>query len=225
MESTVTFAGDISKDTIGQYYGYDVNPLPFFTNDPRDYWRTVFGALDAISTDSIAIMHGQHINSGPPVLVLSTRLDFYEWLNGGSLSIIRASVSHTDGNVNTTNYSMGPAAIYEDTIRNLVVVANAILLDLRSEGPDNVFLNQTAINGTIVPNRAPLHDLGGDAPCTASNQYNTRKHYGFDEVEKANDPELSLPKLGSSFAPLTTDIEYAATSGDKEKEGQVGSGE
>lgn len=65
------FADEISRDTIGQYYRYRIDVFSVVDGNSRDYRNAVFGVLDVISTDSLAIMSGQYLSW--TVMTLSAR--------------------------------------------------------------------------------------------------------------------------------------------------------
>ncbi|KAG8727492.1 hypothetical protein FRC12_022462 [Ceratobasidium sp. 428] len=151
METAVTFANDINKDMIGQYYGYDIDFFAFVDQNSRDYRKSVFAVLDVISTDSLMIMGGQYLQS--PVLTLSTHIN-------SSYNFQSTSITYVNGTYQSSSEdSMGPAAIYRASIYNLVAaVANAVYLDIGGAGPlpSNIFRNQSAVNSTFSPNLAPV---------------------------------------------------------------------
>ncbi|KAG8702270.1 hypothetical protein FRC08_003590 [Ceratobasidium sp. 394] len=147
METTVTFANDFTKDAIGNYYGYNINLLKTVRATSRNYRRVALAVLDAISTDSLAIFGNQFLLS--PVSSLSTHLNR---TSGFHDTFIR----FMDGSSSYTEMSLGPAAIYHDTIQNLAIATiNAVQLDLNNAELDNFLLNPSAMNKSLVPNLAP----------------------------------------------------------------------
>ncbi|KAG8680655.1 hypothetical protein FRC08_016123, partial [Ceratobasidium sp. 394] len=151
METSVTFANDITKDLVGQYYGYNTNFFSFVNQTSRDYRKAVFAVLDVISTDSLMIMGGQYLSS--PALTLSARVN-------ENYTFVSTEITYLNGTfASSLDDSMGPAAIYRDSVYNLVAaVVNAVYLDLGSPGPSpsNIFRNQSAVNSTFSPNLAPI---------------------------------------------------------------------
>ncbi|KAG9125435.1 hypothetical protein FRC07_007612 [Ceratobasidium sp. 392] len=147
METSVTFADALSKDFVGQYYGYAIDVFSVINPYSRDYRKAVFAVLDIISTDSLSIIGGGHPSS-LPILSLSTSFDEkYRSFND-------TEIVYGDGNMEQPD-GLGPASVYRDTIRNLVnAVAQAVYLDLGSKEP-NIFLNQSVVGDTFVPNLAP----------------------------------------------------------------------
>lgn len=152
LETTLVFADEISKDLVGQYYGYDTNLFDILNATSRDYRKAVFAVLDVISTDSIIIMGGQYVPGGT-VLALSTRANAT-----GDFFFDTTSVTYLNGTINlSSNNSLGVAEIYRPSITNLMnAVYHAVMLDLGNPWPYNVFLDQTAVNYTFVPNLAPV---------------------------------------------------------------------
>ncbi|KAG9074678.1 hypothetical protein FRC06_010534, partial [Ceratobasidium sp. 370] len=147
METTVTFADDFTKDVVGKYYGYNINLFKTVRETTRNYRRVVLAVLDVISTDSLAIIDNQFLSS--PVHSLNTHLNATNGFHDTFIQFMNGSSSYTE-------YSLGPAAIYHDTIHNLITATvNAVQLDLKNAGPDNFLLNPSAMNKTLVPNLAP----------------------------------------------------------------------
>ncbi|KAF8597940.1 hypothetical protein BDV93DRAFT_547657 [Ceratobasidium sp. AG-I] len=158
METKMVFAWLLSKDFVGQYYGPGVNLLDVSDTDSNNYRTLAFAVLEAISTDSLTIMRGNHLSN--PALSISS---FY-------------NISFDNGIINTTPvsnslmYANGTyasptwpaeATIYEVSIYNLVNVAvHTVNLDLGSAGPESIYRNREALNKTIGPNLAPV----GTAP-------------------------------------------------------------
>ncbi|CEL60747.1 hypothetical protein RSOLAG1IB_03986 [Rhizoctonia solani AG-1 IB] len=149
LETRLIFATEVSKDIVGQYYGYDIDLFALVDGESHDYRRVVFAILDVISTDSLSILDGGRI----------------EWL---SLSA-RGRVDRPDVMFATTNMvakngtstmtddnNMGDAEVYRATISNLMrAVQYAVELDLGNPSPDNIFTNSSAINSTLSPNSPP----------------------------------------------------------------------
>lgn len=152
METKMVFAWLLSKDFVGQYYGPGLNLLNVNDVDPNDYRKLAFAALEAVSTDSLTIMRGQHLSN--PVLSITSF----------------ASVGFVDGHIDTTpvsnllTYLNGTenswppeAGIYEVSIFNLMnIAAHTVNLDLGSAGPESIYLNPATLNKTIGENLAPL---------------------------------------------------------------------
>jgi hypothetical protein len=155
METSVVFSGDMSKDIVGQYYGYNIDLFYFVDQASRDYRKAVFGVLDVISSDSLSIIGGQHLSQ--PVLSLSARVN-------GSLWFEATDITYVNGTRESSNQGlMGAAEIYRASIRNLITaVAHAVYLDLGSAGvgdagvQNNIFLNESAVGDWFVPNLAPI---------------------------------------------------------------------
>lgn len=153
METKMVFAWLLSKDFVGQYYGPGVNLLDISSTDPNEYRTLAFALLEAISTDSLTIMRGNHLSN--PALSIST---FF-------------NITFDDGIINTTPvsnslmYANGTYArsgwpaeanIYLVSIYNLVNVAvHTVNLDLGSAGPESIYRNREALNKTIGTNLAP----------------------------------------------------------------------
>ncbi|KAJ1304738.1 hypothetical protein OPQ81_005876 [Rhizoctonia solani] len=149
LESRLVFAIEVSKDIVGQYYGYDVDLLNLVDGESRDYHRLVFAILDVISTDSLSILDGTRLN----------------WLTFST----RAAVDYTDIIFRTTNImakngtnvilennTLGEAEVYRPTISNLMrAVQHAVELDLGNPSSDNIFMNSSAINATFNANPPP----------------------------------------------------------------------
>ncbi|KAG8740933.1 hypothetical protein FRC10_003548 [Ceratobasidium sp. 414] len=149
METSVTFANDISKDFVGQYYGFDTDVFDFVQETSRNYRKAVFAVLDVISADSLAVMGGQHLSS--PILSLSTRL------NVTTREFWATSITYLNGTfLAYDDTSMGLASIYNSSVYNLAAaVTNAVHLDLGNVGPQNIFIDPSAVNDTFLPNLAP----------------------------------------------------------------------
>ncbi|KAF8608666.1 hypothetical protein BDV93DRAFT_551489 [Ceratobasidium sp. AG-I] len=152
LETTLVFADEISKDIVGQYYGYNIDLFSIIDEDSHDYRKAVFAVLDVISTDSLMIMGGQYLSA--PVLALSTRAS--NITNGPSFDV--TFITYLNGTMHSSSdNSLGDAEIYRASIANLMVAVNhAVLLDLGNAGPGDIFLNQSAVNSTFVPNLAPV---------------------------------------------------------------------
>ncbi|QRV94083.1 transmembrane protein [Ceratobasidium sp. AG-Ba] len=158
LETSITFANDITKDVIGQYYGYNTNLFKFLDINSRDYRKAVFAILDVISTDSLMIMGGQHLAA--PVLTLSARINNY-------YRIESTDIRYLNGTYESTSLdSMGSASIYRSSVYNLFsAVVNAVYIDLNGPGPylrtdsgmqpNNIFRDPSAVNNTFLPNQAP----------------------------------------------------------------------
>ncbi|KAG8704437.1 hypothetical protein FRC08_002222 [Ceratobasidium sp. 394] len=147
METTVTFANDFTKDNIGKYYGYNIELFENVDITSQNYRRIALAVLDVLSADARAIMGGQFLSS--PVLSLNTH-------HNESTGFYHTFVKFMNGSCIFTKDSLGPAAIYHDTIYNLVAATvNAVQLDLKNAGPSNFLLNRSAAENILVPNLAP----------------------------------------------------------------------
>ncbi|KAG9078849.1 hypothetical protein FS749_009093 [Ceratobasidium sp. UAMH 11750] len=115
----------------------------------RNYRKAVFAILDAISTDSLMIISGQHLSA--PLLSLSVSLNVSK-----NYEPSRTYITYVNGSVDAYyDSSMGRAQIYRDTIYNLVAATvHAVNLDLGNAGP-NIFLNPSMVHDTFVPNLPP----------------------------------------------------------------------
>ncbi|KAF8608663.1 hypothetical protein BDV93DRAFT_551486 [Ceratobasidium sp. AG-I] len=150
LSTAIVFADEISRDTIGQFYGYSIDVFSVVDGNSRDYHSAVFGVLDVISTDSLAIIGGQYLPS--PVLTLSARANVTgkAWFDETYITYLNGSVSYHGED------SLGAAEIYRASIVNLMnVVYDAVTLDLGNGGSENIFLNPAAINTRLSPNLAP----------------------------------------------------------------------
>ncbi|KAG8720237.1 hypothetical protein FRC09_009874 [Ceratobasidium sp. 395] len=148
LETTVTFADDISKDVVGQYYGAFMPLFSFLDAESRNYRKAVFAVFDLMSTDSLMIVAGQHLPS--PILSFSTSLDLRDNTRTTYIAYLNGTVAPY------YNASMGPAEIYRDTVYNLVqAVVHAVHLDLGNARPRNIFLDPSAVKDTFVPNLPP----------------------------------------------------------------------
>ncbi|KAG8785033.1 hypothetical protein FRC12_018052 [Ceratobasidium sp. 428] len=148
----MTFAWEQSKDFIGQYYGPGLSLLNITDANPSDYRRLVLAALEVISTDSLTIMHRQHLTNP----ALSMRI-FFTIDPDTSEPISGAS---TLTYVNGTQPDQYPLEgwIYSNSIYNLVTVAtDAVNLDLGNNRSVNVFRNASRLNDPKVfsPNLPP----------------------------------------------------------------------
>ncbi|CAE6416632.1 unnamed protein product [Rhizoctonia solani] len=193
LETRLVFATEVSKDIVGQYYGYGVNVAALVDRESHDYRRVVFDLLDVISTDSLSILDGSHIN----------------WL---SLSA-RADVQSTEAFFTTTNMvakngtsfmndnnTMGDAEVYRATISNLMrAVQYAIEVDLGNPSLDNIFTNSSAINSTFSPNPPPTGVAPGDWVGRNSFRFGfVEKPYStFAEMLRAGIPTNITTALGT----------------------------
>ncbi|KAF8597931.1 hypothetical protein BDV93DRAFT_561794 [Ceratobasidium sp. AG-I] len=151
METKMVFAWLLSKDFVGQYYGPGLDLLNINTGDSNDYRKLAFAVLEAISTDSLTIIDGQHL-SNP---VLSITAFFNVTFVDGKISTTPESNSLKYLNGTKTSWP-AEAQIYDVSIVNLMnVAAHTVNLDLGSAGPENIYLNSSALNGTIGQNLAP----------------------------------------------------------------------
>ncbi|CUA66693.1 hypothetical protein RSOLAG22IIIB_00137 [Rhizoctonia solani] len=146
LETSVTFALEYSKDFVGQYYGSDIGILNFVDPNSTDYRRLVFAVLDVISTDSMSILDGNRHNW----LSLSTHADLR---SGEPLFNTTTTVARNGTSSMFEDNDMGDVEVYRPTIVNLIwAVHDAILLDLGHAGPDDIFVNASAINSTFSTN-------------------------------------------------------------------------
>ncbi|KAF8608664.1 hypothetical protein BDV93DRAFT_551487 [Ceratobasidium sp. AG-I] len=149
LETTVVFSVDVSKDIVGQYYGYNVNLFNFIDETSRDYRKAVFAVLDVISTDSLVIMGGPHI-SGEPILTLSARIGEGPGFEATTMTYFNGTKDRFGGD------TLGAAEIYRASITNLMdAVYDTVMLDLGNTTSDNIFINPSAVNITFRPNAAP----------------------------------------------------------------------
>ncbi|KDN49737.1 hypothetical protein RSAG8_01802, partial [Rhizoctonia solani AG-8 WAC10335] len=146
LETRVVFATEVSKDIVGQYYGYDVDILDLVDGESRDYRRLVFAILDVMSTDSLSILDGNRLSW----LSLSTRAA----VNDQGVFFITTNIMAKNGTgYMFDNGTLGDAEVYRATITNLMhVVQHAVQLDLGNPGSDNIFTNASAINSTFSAN-------------------------------------------------------------------------
>ncbi|KAG8717580.1 hypothetical protein FRC08_007160 [Ceratobasidium sp. 394] len=149
LETTIVVADDINKDIVGDYYGEYTSLFKFIDMSSRNYRKAVFAILDAISTDSLMIISGQHLSA--PLLSLSVSLNVSK-----NYEPSRTYITYVNGSVDAYyDSSMGRAQIYRDTIYNLVAATvHAVNLDLGNAGP-NIFLNPSMVHDTFVPNLPP----------------------------------------------------------------------
>ncbi|KAG8727609.1 hypothetical protein FRC11_012820, partial [Ceratobasidium sp. 423] len=127
MQTMITYALEIRKDFIGQYYGPGLDLMNMTDADPSDYRNVVLTALQVISTDATTIMRKQHTSSQP----LSMRVVFNIAPDSPELIPGPSTLTYANG----TQPSTFPeeAMIYVDTIYNLVVItSDAVNLDLGS---------------------------------------------------------------------------------------------
>ncbi|KAH7338602.1 hypothetical protein B0J17DRAFT_767694 [Rhizoctonia solani] len=151
MQTTMTFAWEVTKDFIGQYYGPGLDLMNL--TDTSDYRQSVLATLEVISTDALTILHKPHLPTHP----LSMRI-FFE-LNETAVLPDQALAS-TLTYVNGTQPDAFPdeAFIYINTIFNLVYAAvDAVNLDLGNRRSPNMFrdASRARLSQAIFPNRAP----------------------------------------------------------------------
>ncbi|CAE6434172.1 unnamed protein product [Rhizoctonia solani] len=154
METRIVLALDISKDIVGQYYGYDIKMQNIDDEDTRDYRRSVFGVLDVISTDSLGIMLQQHLST--PINSVSLTGDVTSDANinfhsGGTIAYQNGTVAELE-----RDNDLAEAELYRASIINtMTIVHHAVELDLGNPSPGNIFTNPTVVNATLSPNAAP----------------------------------------------------------------------
>ncbi|CAE6472776.1 unnamed protein product [Rhizoctonia solani] len=154
MEARIALSLDVSKDIVGQYYGYDINSQRIANEDTRDYRQSVFGILDAMSTDSLGIILQQHLSA--PLNSISVTGDVTSDTNitfhsGGTIVYQNGTVTE----LNRGN-DLGEAELYRASITNImIVVHHAVEVDLGNPSPGNMFTNPTFVNDTLAPNTAP----------------------------------------------------------------------
>ncbi|KAJ1299460.1 hypothetical protein OPQ81_009124 [Rhizoctonia solani] len=151
MQTTMTFAWEISMDFIGQYYGPNLELLNINNTNPSDYRKVVLGALQVISTDSISIMRKPHL----PTPAVSMRIS---WAVDPFTGEIGESEASTLTYVNGTQpdpYPEDAINIYGFSIYNLVTVAiDSVNLDLGNNVP-TIFQNASRLKTFISPNLPP----------------------------------------------------------------------
>lgn len=165
MESRIVFAEEFSKDHVGQYYGRDVDVTSLFNGTSRDYRQSVFGVLDVITSDSLAILRGEYLPS--PVLAVSASAHFSEGIQFQS-----ASAVYVNGTVSRVveGDSLGELEIYRETISNSIyAVHDAVQLDLGNATSDNIFIDSSALNRTFTSNLNP-----GPSPNNPPGSWDTR---------------------------------------------------
>ncbi|KAG8730894.1 hypothetical protein FRC11_005560 [Ceratobasidium sp. 423] len=149
MQTTMTFAWELSKDFIGQYYGPGLDLLNLNDSNPSDYRKVVLATLEVISTDSLTILHRPHL-SNP---VGSMRIAFVVDPGTGKFWDDASTLTYVNGS-QPDRYPV-EAGIYVASIVNLVTVAiNAVNLDL-GNGTPNLFRNASRLSALISPNLAP----------------------------------------------------------------------
>ncbi|KAF8600169.1 hypothetical protein BDV93DRAFT_559646 [Ceratobasidium sp. AG-I] len=151
METKIVFAWLLSKDFVGQYYGPGLDLLNINDTDPYNYRKMAFAVLEAISTDSLTIMRGNHLSS--PVLSL-TAFTTTSYADGKLENIPDSNlITYLNG----TEFDWADEAnIYLDSIYNLLgVAAHTVNLDLGSAGAENIYVNPTVLNDTVYPNLPP----------------------------------------------------------------------
>ncbi|EUC56411.1 transmembrane protein, putative [Rhizoctonia solani AG-3 Rhs1AP] len=151
MQTTMTFAWELSKDFIGQYYGPGLDLLSLNETNPSDYRKVVLAVLEVISTDSLSIMHRPHLSNPAG----SIRIAFKVNATTGVWKDDASTLTYVNG----TQLEAYPAEanIYGASIANLVTVAmDAVSLDLGSTRFPNVFRNFTYMSKAIKLNLAPV---------------------------------------------------------------------
>ncbi|CAE6432928.1 unnamed protein product [Rhizoctonia solani] len=149
MQTTMTFAWELSKDFIGQYYGPGLDLLNLNDTNPSDYRKVVLATLQVISTDSLTIMHRPHLSNPAG----SMRVAFGVDPATGRFWDIASTLTYVNG-TQPDGYPV-EARIYVPSIINLVTVAiSAVNLDLGSPTP-NLFRNASRLSALISPNLPP----------------------------------------------------------------------
>ncbi|KAJ1304451.1 hypothetical protein OPQ81_005598 [Rhizoctonia solani] len=155
MEAPVLLAMDEHRGVVGQYYGYDMKMQDMGDEDTRDYRRSVFGMIDLISTDSLGIVLGQHLEAPVSELNLSgdvVESDLNITFHGGTIVYQNGTAIQIG-----TNNNLAQAEIYRASITNIMLaVQHAVELDLGDPGPNNIFINAAAVNNAFNPNVAPV---------------------------------------------------------------------
>ncbi|KAG9125838.1 hypothetical protein FRC07_006011 [Ceratobasidium sp. 392] len=150
METSMVFAQITSKDFIGQYYGPGLDLLNLTQADPSDYRKLVLGVLELISTDSITIMRGPHLQS--PALSFT----LFSYVNPDTAILDNRATTFTHANGTMLPYWPPGVNIYAYTIANLLdVVVDAVNLDLGSHRYPNMFTNASVLRTAVWPNKAP----------------------------------------------------------------------
>ncbi|KAG8696499.1 hypothetical protein FRC11_000691, partial [Ceratobasidium sp. 423] len=149
IQTTMTFAWELSKDFIGQYYGPGLDLLNLNDSNPSDYRKIVLATLEVISTDSLTILHRPHLSSPAGSMQIAFAVD----PGTGKFWDTASTLTYVNG-TQPDGYPI-EARIYVASIINLVTVAiNAVNLDLGSHTP-NLFRNASRLNVLISPNLAP----------------------------------------------------------------------
>ncbi|KAG8787329.1 hypothetical protein FRC12_015674 [Ceratobasidium sp. 428] len=142
LETSATFATEMSKDFVGQYYGYGFNMFNFIDPQSYDYHKSVFAVLHLMSTDSL-ITIGEGPMMSPAALSFSLRVH----LENRQYSDVY--ITYPNGTIKPPNFMGQEVEIYWPMIYNLAAaVTQAIYLDLRSAEP-NIFLNQSLVKNTF----------------------------------------------------------------------------
>ncbi|KAH7338599.1 hypothetical protein B0J17DRAFT_384923 [Rhizoctonia solani] len=149
MQTTMTFAWEVTKDFIGQYYGPGLELINL--DDTTGYQQTVLAVLEVIATDALTILRKTHLSAHP----LSMRV-FFE-LNETAVLPDQAAAS-TLTYVNGTQPDAFPAEafIYINAIYNLVYTAiDAVNLDLGNHKSPNMFSDTSRLMQVIFSNPPP----------------------------------------------------------------------
>ncbi|KAJ1299774.1 hypothetical protein OPQ81_011990 [Rhizoctonia solani] len=150
MQTTMTFALELSKDFIGQYYGPGLDLLNINDTNPSDYRRVVLAVLQVISTDSLTIISKPLLSNTVGSITINFDVDptTFVW-NDTASTLTYVNGSRPDA-------YPAEASIYRDTITNLLtVVVDAVYIDLGSHRLGNVFRNATRFKTRISPNLPP----------------------------------------------------------------------
>ncbi|CAE7153507.1 unnamed protein product [Rhizoctonia solani] len=148
MQTTMTFAWDLTKDFIGQYYGPGLDLLNL--TETSNYRQSVLAVLEVISTDALTILHRQHL----PVHPLSMRVYFGEIYDNATLPDETTTSALTYANGTQLMDYPEEAFIYINSIFNLVYAAiDAVNLDLGNDKP-NMFRNASRLPEVIFSNKA-----------------------------------------------------------------------
>ncbi|CAE6429436.1 unnamed protein product [Rhizoctonia solani] len=170
LETRIVFATEVSKDVVGQYYGYGLDPLSIVDGESHDYHRLVFDILDVMSTDSVSILDWTRVNW----LSFSTRANVDP---DSTISFPTTYIMARNGTGSMfSNNTLGEAEVYRRTIVNLMrAVQHAVELDLGNPSSNNIFMHPLAMNHTFDANLPP----SGVAPETWVDRNSF--HYGLVE--------------------------------------------
>ncbi|CAE6484116.1 unnamed protein product [Rhizoctonia solani] len=150
MQTNMVFAVELNKDFVGQYYGSIRGIDSINETSSTDYRKQVLAAIQAIATDSLAIMSKNHLSSP----ALSMRLSFN--VDPDTAEPIPRTEALTYVNGTYAQSFPSEALIYVNTIYNLVNTAiSAVNLDLLNNKTLNIFKNATFFHSRMVKNPPP----------------------------------------------------------------------